>query len=94
MKLNKIVRISLSGGIIGAIFTNPRKALDDILLKNNRDGWNAHQIMSHKSSNEFILLIQIIVLIMTLGLWTWGSGYFILFEKESQLLNNKKIKGD
>ena len=28
-KVNKVVRISLSGGLIGWLTTNPRKAIDD-----------------------------------------------------------------
>ena len=35
-KVNKVVRIAISGGLIGAIFTNPRKALDDMIDKHNK----------------------------------------------------------
>ena len=81
-KINKMVRISLAGGIIGLIFTNPRKALDKIIEKNNEDGWNAIYYTTHSESNLIIILIQWLVLIFTLGLWTFGAGYLILFEKE------------
>ena len=37
MKINKIVRIALSGGLIGLILTNPRKALDNMIEKNNNE---------------------------------------------------------
>jgi len=29
-----------------------------------------------------VILLQIIVLVMTVGLWTWGAGYLLLFQKE------------
>ena len=82
-KVNKVVRIALSGGLIGAIFTNPRKALDDMIDKHNQDGWNAIYFSEHKTSNIFILFLQILVLIFTIGIWTFGAGYMVLFEKET-----------
>ena len=81
-KKNKVVRISLSGGIIGMLFTNPRKALDDAIETGNQEGWNAIYFSEHKTSNVLIMLLQIIVLLVTLFLWTFGAGYMILFEKE------------
>ena len=82
MKINKIVRIALSGGLIGLILTNPRKALDKMIEKNNNDGWNAIYYTTHSESNIIIILVQWLVLFLTLGLWTFGAGYLILFEKE------------
>ena len=82
-KVNKVVRVALSGGIIGALFTNPRKSLDDVIDKNNQDGWNAIYFSEHRTSNLFIWLLQLIVLFATLLLWTFGAGYMVLFEKET-----------
>ena len=80
-KVNKVARISLSGGLIGALTTNPRKVLDDTIDKHNQDGWNAVYFAEHKTSNLFVLFLQILVLVCTLGLWTFGAGYMVLFEK-------------
>ena len=82
-KVNKIVRISLAGGIIGMLTTNPRKALEDAINSNNKDGWNAIYFSEHKTSNYFITLLQLFVLALTLFLWTFGAGYMILFEKDA-----------
>jgi hypothetical protein len=82
-KRNKVLRISLSGGLIGALTTNPRKALEDAIDKGNQDGWNAVQIQSHRTNNLLIVFVQVLVLILTLGLWTWGGGYMVLLERES-----------
>lgn len=81
-KINKVVRISLSGGIIGLLFTNPRRALDNVIEQQNNQGWNCHQIMPHSSSNLFVWILRLIVLCCTLLLWTFGDGYLLLFEKE------------
>ena len=82
MKTNKVVRISLAGGLIGLLTTNPRRALDETIDKQNQDGWNAIYFMPHRTSNLLVALLQIVVLICTLGLWTWGAGFMVLFERE------------
>ena len=81
-KKNKVARISLMGGLIGALTTNPRKALEDEIDKGNLDGWNAIHIEPHSTTNLFVSAVQLVVLGLTLGLWTWGGGYMVLFEKE------------
>jgi hypothetical protein len=68
--------------LIGAIFTNPRKALEDSIEKGNEDGWNAIHIEPHGTTNLFVWVIQLLVLLLTLGLWTWGGGYMVLFERD------------
>jgi hypothetical protein len=82
MKENKVVRISLSGGIIGMLTTNPRSALERRLQEENRAGWNAVYFASHQDTNILVVALQIVVLFMTLLLWTWGAGYLVLLERE------------
>jgi hypothetical protein len=82
MKKNKVGRISLSGGLVGVLTTNPRRALEDHIEKSNQDGWYAIHIEPHSTTNLLIWLAQLTVLILTLGIWTWGAGYMVLFEKE------------
>lgn len=82
-KKNKIARISLAGGLIGLLTTNPRRALDDEIDKHNLSGWNVVNVLPHKTTNAFIAAAQLIVLVVTLGLWTWGAGYLIILEKEA-----------
>ena len=53
-KKNKVARISLIGGLIGALTTNPRKALEDEIDKGNNDGWNAIHIEPHSTTNLFV----------------------------------------
>ena len=81
-KKNRVSRVTLMGGLIGALTTNPRKALEHEINKLNKEGWNAIYIDQHKTTNLFIWVLQILVLILTLGLFTWGGGYLVLFEKE------------
>jgi len=81
-KKNKVGRIALMGGLIGMLTTNPRKALEDRIDEENAQGWNAIHIEPHRTTNLFVWLLQLIVLFLTIGLFTWGGGYLILFERE------------
>ena len=58
MKKNKVIRIALMGGLIGALCTNPRKALDDTISNENAMGWRCHQILTHSTANLFMRVLQ------------------------------------
>lgn len=81
-KVNKVVRISLSGGIIGWLTTNPRRALDNRIDKENQEGWNAIYVMPHSDTNLAAAIARLVVLVCTAFLWTWGAGYLILLERD------------
>lgn len=78
----RIERVTLSGGLVGLLFTNPRRALQNTLEEYTRAGWRAHQILDHTTRNLFMTLLSLVVLILTFGIWTFGAGYMILFERE------------
>ena len=83
MRINKVVRVSLSGGLIGLLFTNPRAALQRRIQEENENGWTATHLDVHSDRNVLVWLLQLIVLVLTLFLWTWGAGYLVLFERET-----------
>lgn len=82
MRINKIERITLMGGLIGQLLTNPRSALEKAVTHANADGWYCRQVMPHSQTNLFMILLSWICLIFTLGLWTFGGGYMLLLEKD------------
>ncbi|MCL2196462.1 MAG: hypothetical protein FWB77_02480 [Treponema sp.] len=81
-KINRVERVALSGGIIGALATNPRNAIEEKCKELNAQGWNCHQIIPHSTRNFLIIVFQNLILVLTLFLWTFGAGYILLFEKE------------
>ena len=83
VKVNKVVRIALAGGIIGLLTTNPRRALDQRIDKENQEGWTATYFITHSETNLFMFMLRLLVLFLTLFLWTFGAGYLILFERET-----------
>lgn len=80
--INRVERVSLSGGIIGALATNPRSKIENKCKELNAQGWNCHQILPHSTRNFLVIVFQNIILVLTLFLWTFGAGYILLFEKE------------
>jgi hypothetical protein len=72
------------GGLIGALLTNPRKALEKAFTRANEEGWNCRQILPHTTTNLFMRILMALCLVCTLGLWTFGAGYLLLLEKEDK----------
>ena len=58
-------------------------ALQKRINRENLAGWTTFYIIQHSQTNVLIFILQIAILICTMGLWTFGAGYLILFEKES-----------
>lgn len=69
MRVNKVERIALMGGLIGALLTNPRGALDKALSRANVDGWYCRQILPHSTSNLFMLILSAICYLLVLHPW-------------------------
>ena len=81
-KVNRVERISLSGGIIGSMVTNPRNAIEKKCQALNAEGWNCHQIILHSSNNILVAVLRGVVLLVTAFMWTFGDGYILIFEKD------------
>ena len=79
--LNRVERVWLASGIIGMFVTNPRTAIENKCIELNQEGYQAHQILPHNNFNILALLGQILLLVITLGLFTFTPGYMILFKK-------------
>jgi hypothetical protein len=78
---NKVVRVALSGGLVGLLGTNPAYAIENVISVWNDKGYHCRQILPHETRNLIAKLFQILVLIMTIGIWTFGAGYILLLEK-------------
>jgi len=79
---NRIEIVNLQGGLIGLLLTNPQRALQKATDEANRQGWRVHQVMEYGNRNLAMVGLQLLVLALTLGLWTWGGGYLLLLEKQ------------
>ncbi len=82
IRVNKIINVNLTGGIIGLLGVSPKNALSAAIKRENHQGWMVKQIMPAASGNLFLLVLRLVILVCTLGLYTLNSGYYIVFERE------------
>ena len=79
-KQNKVIRVSFSGGILGLLFGSHRGKLETQISKMNAEGWNLAEVIPDHI-NLILWLLRLILLLATLGLWTLGTGYILVFER-------------
>ena len=82
-KINKIERMSYSGGLLGVIFGSSKGKLEGRIKEMNTSGWNVHFIHP-ESLNLVIVLLRVILLVCTLGLWTIGSSELLVLERDAE----------
>ncbi len=80
-KVNKVERLTYSGGIIGMLFGSTKGKMQNKITEMNNEGWNLHFIHNDQP-NLVIYIIRLLILFVTLGLWTIGSSEILVFEKE------------
>ena len=80
-KINKVERLRYSGGIIGLIFGSTKGKMQNKITEMNKQGWNLH-LIHNDQPNLVIWIVRLLILFLTLGLWTIGSSEILVFEKE------------
>ena len=82
MKRNKIDELSFMGGLIGWLAVNPKDTINSRVAQANEYGWRVVNIIPGSDQNAFLRILRLIVLILTFGLFTWGDGVYVIYEKE------------
>ena len=77
---NKVVKIRLIGGIIG-LFISPKDRLENEMKSANAEGWRTVQVIPQSSGNILVIILKLILLVITLFLFTFAEGYYITFER-------------
>jgi len=78
---SKVINVTLWGGIIGALASSPKRKLNKEIIAANSEGWKVVQIIPAASGNLFLYLLRLILLCITLFLFTTENGYYIVLEK-------------
>lgn len=81
-RTNKVVRVNFAGGILGLIFGSHKGKLESAINKQNADGWSLAEVIPD-NPNIALILLRLIFLLLTLGLWTLATGYILVFERPS-----------
>ena len=56
------------------------RKLEAILHEHNKDGWNLAEVVPD-NPNLIIWIVRLLLLVLTLGLWTLSNGYLLILEK-------------
>ena len=84
MANHKVVRVEFTGGLIGLLFTDPEKEINRVIHEASLDGWEVDHMVFHRAQNILVVLLEGVLLVLTLGLYTFSPGYMILFKKRCQ----------
>ena len=79
---NKVVNVALTGGIIGLFSTSPQRKLNEAIKRENANGWRVVQIIPADSGNLFLIIYRLLLLTITLFLFTTANGYYVIMEKK------------
>ena len=82
-KGNQVERITYAGGLYGLIAGSSKGKLQAKVEEMNARGWNLH-LIHPESLNVLHLLFRLIILVLTLGIWTLGNSELIIFEKNNE----------
>ncbi|KIN74884.1 hypothetical protein [Sulfitobacter guttiformis] len=80
-KENSLARVSYTGGILGLVVGSQFARLEKVIAAKNRDGWNLAEVIP-ENRNLIIWVFRILLLVVTLGLWTLATGYILVFERQ------------
>ncbi len=78
---NHVERITITGGLIGLIGGSPRGTLQKSIERANEKGWHVRQVMPDQHVNLVQIVLRLIILILTLLLYTPGQGFLIVYEQ-------------
>ena len=79
---NKVVNVTLTGGIIGLFASSPQNSLNNTIKRENANGWRVVQIIPADSGNIFLYIFRLLLLIITLFIFTTVNGYYVIMEKK------------
>ena len=80
--MNKVVNVTLVGGIIGALSSSPQNRINNVILQENANGYKVIQVIPSASGNIFLTIIRALILVLTLFLYTTTNGYYVIMEKK------------
>jgi hypothetical protein len=79
---NKVVNVTMTGGIIGLFSSSPQSSLNNTIMRENANGWRVVQIIPADSGNIFLYIFRLLLLVITLFLFTTANGYYVIMEKK------------
>jgi len=88
---NEVQQIKFYGGLYGLLEGNQVKIINKRFKKINDQGWRVLQLYPEVSTDLLKRIIRIIVLFLTLFIFTWTDGYYVLVEKSRKKEEKEKL---
>ena len=82
-KENSLARVNFTGGLLGLLAGSQFLRIESVIEQKNRDGWNLAEVIP-ENRNLIIWILRLILLVLTLGLWTLSTGHILVFERPSR----------
>ena len=79
---NKVVNVTLNGGLIGLLSDSPQDSLNSRIKIENANGWKVIQVIPADSGNLFLAIFRLLLLLCTLFMYTTTNGYYVIMEKK------------
>ena len=79
---NKVVKVTLTGGIIGLLSGDAIDSLNEMIKSENSKGWEVVQILPDNNINLITIVLRMLLLLITFLLYTKSNGYFIVLKKK------------
>ncbi len=80
--INKMIRVKCAGGIIGLFSKSPLETLKERIQLENLKGWTVVQVIPITYENYLVLMFRILLLLLTLFIYTTANDYFIILERK------------
>jgi len=80
---NKVVKVTLVGGLIGLLAGSPVDSLNKRIRNENSQGWEVVQVLPDTNLNLLTVILRILLLMITLLLYTTTNGYFIVLKRKA-----------
>jgi hypothetical protein len=80
-QINRISKVSLVGGLIGIVAGSPDESLNKRIRLENSKGWQVVQILPDTHVNLLSLIIRVLLLVITLFIFTTANGYYIVLKR-------------
>jgi hypothetical protein len=79
---NKVLRVSYHSGLVGLVFGSTKNKVQNLVSAMNQNGYKLHLI--HQDDINLVQILgRYLLLIVTLGVWTWGRNDLLIFEKNN-----------
>lgn len=78
---NKVVNVTLTGGLIGYWGSSPKRRLQRALTRHNEQGWRFVHVIPAESGNFLLALLRALISLVTLGIYVPMNGFYLFLER-------------